>query len=135
MVALANEEQRFMIAQVGDHKRLLTATQLEIQTDMDGLKLKAAVLEKNNVATAASLLGAQEQVKTAMAEAKVTHVLLTADLVMNATPILDETEMTWTSKVIVKKYSTNKCFHHVNAFCKGRENRLQRAKYMLNVAH
>jgi hypothetical protein len=33
---------------------------------MDGLKLIAAVLEEKNVAAAALLLGAQEQVQTAM---------------------------------------------------------------------
>jgi hypothetical protein len=88
------------------------------------------------VAVVALLLGAQEQVQTAMAEAEASVVrdMLTADVVMNAIPILDESETTWTIKFNVKKYWTKKVFHHVNSFCKLRGKWVQHAKDILNMA-
>jgi hypothetical protein len=41
-VGIANEEQQLMIAPVSAQNRMLAATQLETQREMDELKLKAA---------------------------------------------------------------------------------------------
>jgi hypothetical protein len=45
VLALANEEHQLMIAHVSEQTRVLAATQLETQREMDELKLKAAVQE------------------------------------------------------------------------------------------
>jgi hypothetical protein len=110
MLELENKKQQLLIAQVSEQKRVLSATQLETQREMDGLELKAAMLEEENVATAALLLGVQEQVQTAMVEASEARVILTADVDTNTIPILDESETTWTSKFNVKKYLMKKFF-------------------------
>jgi hypothetical protein len=84
LLRMAHQEHQILIAQVSEQTKVSAATKLESQREMDELKLQASVLEGKYIATADLLLGAHEQMETAIEEEIVAHKVSRADIVANA---------------------------------------------------
>jgi hypothetical protein len=139
MLSLAEEERLELVTTVREQEKTLVALSSS-KREMDDMTIKAAALEEKNTTAADKLVEAQEQVDAAMGEARIARDFLRDRIVNNATEItedaIDVTEMEEDSAnhwPKMKKYSPNKLFQYINAFCKGIGKWVHHAKDILNM--